>query len=316
MLKRTVVLIALPVLMLSPLVSLTRAQTDPSSSQSGATRDQKGSIALHVDGWYRPVPEPSNDQKAGPAPVHDLSGIWEPAAQWHAHHFDVRIGNGADGAINYPNGPNNFYPDGPTKRPLPFTPLGEQAFKANKSGQGDDRVPEAFVNDPFEMCDPLGFPRDDLFNLRAVQIVQTKKQVLILHQNERVWRNIWADGRELPQKFPEPRWYGYSVGKWVDDTTFVAQTAGLDERTWLDNVGRPHSSDLVVEERFHRVNADILELTVTINDPKMYTKPWVSDKLTYKLQPQDALEEGFCVASEEESFTRRLRNPAAGKQSP
>jgi len=83
------------------------------------------------------------------------------------------------------------------------------------------------------------------------------------------------DGREFPsQDISEPRWYGYSIGKWEDDTTFVVQTVGLDARTWIDNVGRPHSSDLRVEERFHRVNHDLLELTLTIIDPTMYTKPW------------------------------------------
>ena len=78
------------------------------------------------------------------------------------------------------------------------------------------------------------------------------------------------------QTDPEPRWYGYSVGKWVDDYTFVVQTVGMSDKTWLDNAGRPHSSELKVEERFHRVDQDHLELTVTIDDPKMYTKPWLA----------------------------------------
>src|SRR5260370_741565 len=68
----------------------------------------------------------------------------------------------------------------------------------------------------------------------------------------------------------EPRWYGYALGKWEEDTTFVVQTVGLDARTWIDNAGRPHSGDLRVEERFHRVSHDILDLTLTIIDPTMY----------------------------------------------
>jgi hypothetical protein len=67
------------------------------------------------------------------------------------------------------------------------------------------------------------------------------KKVLVLYEFQQVWRTIWTDGRELP-KDPEPRWYGYSVGKWEDDYTFVVQSNGMDERTWLDNGGRQHAA--------------------------------------------------------------------------
>src|SRR5467141_2158425 len=105
----------------------------------------------HIDGWYRDVPVPPKDQKASPAPRHDLSGIWEPAAGW-------RDGVQFLGAMEYPS-------DG--KHILPFTPLGEKAFKANKPGFGTTEVPIALNNDPFDICDPIGFPRIQLFNLRA-----------------------------------------------------------------------------------------------------------------------------------------------------
>jgi hypothetical protein len=92
-----------------------------------------------------------------------------------------------------------------------------------------------------------------LYELRPFQIVQTPNQVLILYMFEKRWRVIWTDGRPLP-KDPDPRWYGYSVGHWEDDTTFVVNTIGTDERTWLDNAGNPHSAELKVEERYHRIN--------------------------------------------------------------
>ncbi len=251
----------------------------------------------HIDGWYRDVPVPPKDQKAAPAPRHDLSGIWEPAAGW-------RDGVQFLGAKEYPS-------DG--KHILPFTPLGEKAFKANKPGFGTTEVPIALNNDPFDICDPIGFPRIELFNLRAIQVVQTEKQVLIFYQNDRTFRSIWIDGREFPpQDISEPRWYGYSTGKWEDDTTFIVQTVGLDERTWIDNVGRPHSSDLRVEERFHRVNHDILELTLTIIDPTMYTKPWNAlMKFPLRLQPADFdLREMLCSPSEQAEFDKQVSRPA------
>jgi hypothetical protein len=96
---------------------------------------------------------------------------------------------------------------------------------------------------------------------------------------------VWTDGRQLP-KDPDPRWYGYSVGHWEDDSTFVVDSNGTDERTWLDNAGNPHSTEMKVEERYHRVNGNTLELTVTLDDPKAYTKPWVArNKLPLRLMP-------------------------------
>src|SRR2546427_9800246 len=106
---------------------------------------------------------------------------------------------------------------------------------------------------PLNISDQPEFPRIDLYEFKVFEIAKTSDQVIILNQMFRTWRTIWTDGRELP-KNPEPRWDGYSVGKWVDDYTFVVQTIGVDERTWLDNAGRPHSSELKVEERFHRVD--------------------------------------------------------------
>jgi len=93
-----------------------------------------------------------------------------------------------------------------------------------------------------DQCDPVGFPRMELYELRTIELVQNAHQVIYLNQYFGNWRTIWTDGRELP-KDPDPRWNGYSVGKWVDDYTFVVQTVGLNPRSWLDHAGRPHSED-------------------------------------------------------------------------
>jgi hypothetical protein len=243
---------------------------------------------VHVDGWGKAVPDKPKDYKPGPAPKRDLSGIWEPADGW-------RAGVQATGARDFPSDRTHT---------LPFTPLGEQTWRAHKPGFGVTAVEIQYNNDPFNICDPIGMPRINLFNLRGVQIMQTKKQVLLLYQNSQVWRNLWMDGRELPAELPEPRWYGYSVGKWTDDYTFVAHTRGLDERTWIDNAGRPHSDELDVEEMFHRADADTIELTVTINDPKMYTKPWVAlNKFRLGLLPDSFdIREQLCSPSEAANY--------------
>lgn len=237
------------------------------------------------------------NQKAAPAPRHDISGTWDPG------------NNGIQ-----PLGPRNMPDDGKPEHQVPFTPLGLELLNGHKPSNGIRSVLPGDTNDPVVYCDPQGMPREDLYELRTIQILQTPVKVAILYQFGKVWRVIWTDGRELP-KNPEPRWYGYSVGKWADDDTFVVETAGTDERTWVDRAGRPHSADLLVEERFHRVDHDNLELTVTINDPKMYTKPWVAlDRLPFKLRPDNFdVREMICSPSEFAEYNKVIGNPASGK---
>jgi len=160
---------------------LTRAQT--AQPTSGAVQNQQAPVdpdelEQHLDGWNRPVARPVEGKKSAPAPVHDISGTWEPAKGW-------RNGVQAQGAYNYPMDGKHF---------VPFTPLGEQAWKTHKYGDGFGSAPLAEVNDPFEMCDPIGFPRIDLHDLRAVEILQTPKKMVVVYENDQVWRTIWTDG--------------------------------------------------------------------------------------------------------------------------
>jgi hypothetical protein len=196
--------------------------------------------------------------------------------------------------------------DGKPEHELPYTPLGLEILKTHKSPNGPNEVAPADENDPGHMCDPLGFPRENLFELRATEIIQTPVKTVLLYTYDKVWRVIWTDGRELP-KDPDPRWYGYSVGKWIDDYTFVVDTNGTDDRTWLDNAGRPHSEELRVQEVFHRVDRDTLELSMTIDDPKVYTKPWkAQDKLRMRLKPATfEFSEMMCSPSELAEYNRR-----------
>ena len=258
---------------------------------------------VHNDGWGRPIAEPPKNQNPAPAPApkHDVFGIWQPAAGW-------RAGVQAYGALANPS-------DG--KHVLPLTPLGEKMFNANKPTQGITSVGARDTNDPANLyCDRLGFPREELYNLRGLQVLQGQGEVVMLYQYDQAWRSIWTDGRELPKDLDdlEPRWYGYSVGKWVDDTTLVVDTVGMDERTWIDNGGRPHTDQLRVEERFHRVNHDIMELTMTITDPSVYAKPWLAlDKFPLQLQPAGFdIREMICSPSELSDYLKQVGKPEGG----
>jgi hypothetical protein len=202
--------------------------------------------------------------------------------------------------------------DGKPAHQLPYTSLGLEKLKLTKPSNGVRSVLPGNTNDPVVACDPQGMPREDLYELRTTQIIGRASSVMILYEFGKVWRVAWTDGREVPQN-PEPRWFGYSVGRWEDDFTFVIETTGISEKTWIDRAGRPHSSDLRVEERFHRVNYGTMELTVTINDPQMYTKPWVAlNKLPFRLLPEDFdVTEMMCSPSEIAEYNKFVGDPAS-----
>jgi hypothetical protein len=262
-----------PKVVLALLIALPVAKAQTAAPQSGAQKDHK----------------------SAPAPKHDISGTWDPGDN----------GIGQLGARAVPE-------DGNPAHRLPYTPAGQEALKLNKPSNSVRAVLPTETNDPVVACDPQGMPREDLYEMRTTQIIQMPEKIFVLYTFGKIWRVIWTDGRELPKE-PEPRWFGYSVGKWVDDYTLVVQTAGLDERSWIDRAGRPHSDALRVEERFHRVDRDHLELSVTLDDPKMYTKPWVAlDKLLFDLQPPNFdIREMLCSPSELAEYNKLIGAPAS-----
>jgi len=237
-------------------------------------------------------------KSSGPAPRRDLSGIWDAATS----------GGGGLEDQGSPAMPE----DGKPEHQIPFTPLGLERFKLTKPSNGPRQSALGEINDPLYLCDPMGFPRLELFELRTIELAQTSNQVLMLNEFYGQWRVIWTDGRELP-KDPDPRWNGYSVGKWTDDYTFVVDTVGMKESTWIDNVGRPHSDALHVQETFHRVDRDKLELSMKIDDPKMYTRPWVAlDKYPLRLQSPDFdMPEYLCAPSEMGTYNSQIGDQAA-----
>jgi len=226
----------------------------------------------------------SSTGSGGPAPRQDLTGFWT----------------------------------GPITAKLnpvpPMTPWGQEQFRSHKN---HSQYSEAESNDPMKYCDPMGFPRDMLYDNRGFAFAPMPGKVLQAFQFNRVWREIWTDGRELPKNVggrsadaADPRWYGYSVGHWEGDYTFVVDTVGSDERTWLDSVGHPHSIDMYVQERYKRVDHNTLEMTMTIDDPKTYTKPFVITNARFRwLVNQDLVEE-ICVPSLMQEYLKIIADPA------
>jgi hypothetical protein len=183
----------------------------------------------------------------------------------------------------------------------PLQPWAEAKFKAVKAGFG----PNATVNpkDPaVNNCFPPGVPRILLFGY-PMEIIQIPGRVIMLFEYDHYVRQIYTDGREHNKDLP-PLWMGDSIGKWEGDT-LVVDTIGFNDKTWLDQVGHPHSDALHVVERIRRVDHNTLEDDLTIDDPKAYTKPWMGQEL-FMLEPDWNIMEFIC----EDALNKTMTEPS------
>jgi hypothetical protein len=138
----------------------------------------------------------------------------------------------------------------------------------------------------FHTAYPTACSRNSPFKL-----VQTPAVVVVLYEEFNHYRQIFTDGRGFPAEMSSS-WFGYSVGKWEGDV-FVAETAGFNDKSWLDDPGRPHTDALRVTERFRRTNFGRMEMQITFDDPKAYTKPWIAT-IPFTLLPDTELIESIC----------------------
>ena len=241
-----------------------------------------GKETLYRGNRLRPNPE-----TGGPAPVHDISGSWA----------------------------GNLTPDRGEIPPL--TPLGQKMFSLNKP---ETEVGTGHSNDPMNTCDPLGFPRNTVFETRGIAFATMgTDRIAVLHQYQRIWRYVWMDGKHpLPTKFDTKdgapsRYYGYSVGHWEGDNTLVIETAGVSDVTWIDKAGHPHSVDAKVTERYTRIDHNHMKAEITVEDPKIFAKtPFVLSKNDYQWIPDQEAEEQMCMPSEMINYMKLISDPAFG----
>jgi hypothetical protein len=196
----------------------------------------------------------------------DLAGIWL-GDQWNP-----------EGRRPGPQGP---------PRPVapPMLPSAQKTFEERRANNGRDN-PEA-------RCMPQGIPYASTLPY-PFEIVNAPGKQLILYEMYSLRREVFTDGRELPKDYASPSWMGYSVGKW-DGDEFVVDTSGFNDKVWnIDLAGHPHSPEMHVIERFHRIDYGHMDVNVTIDDPKTYTKPWVMPTLRYTLLPDADLLEFVC----------------------
>jgi hypothetical protein len=233
----------------------------------GAPRLADGSVKLSA-----PAPKTSDGKP-------DLSGVWDATPL---------IGGSA--GIGGPSGaPAPVFRNIAAVIPggTPLTPAAKRIF--------DQRIATNSADHPDSHCLPV-HPVQLHSHPQPRKIVQTPGMVLIVYEANNGLRQIFTDGRPLPTNDPQPWWYGYSAGKWEGDA-LVVQTNGFRDDQWLDEAGTPMSSSGTMTERFRRTNFGTLEVEITLNDPKTFTKP-VSFKIEQHLMPDTQLIEFVCAENE------------------
>ena len=146
---------------------------------------------------------------------------------------------------------------------LPYQPWAAELVKTRRAEQR--------TNDPLSRCLPVGIIRQHTSPLYK-KIAQLPGLLIILNEQNASYRQIFTDGRPLP-KDPNPSWNGYSTAKWEGDT-LVVRSNGFRDGLWLDTTGNPLTEYATITERFRRPTFGNLEIEVTVDDPKAYTKPW------------------------------------------
>jgi hypothetical protein len=175
------------------------------------------------------------------------------------------------------------------KEGLPYQTWAADLVKARRTEQR--------VNDPISHCLPMGPVRLHTWN-GPRKVVQTPGMLMMMSEFGTSYRQIFTDGRPLPDD-PNPSWNGYSSGKWEGDT-LVVQTNGLRDGLWLDATGNPMTDAAKITERLRRPNFGTLEIEITVDDPKAYTKPWTV-KLTQSIKLDTDLLDFVCVENEKDA---------------
>jgi len=213
-----------------------------------------------------PVPKASDGKP-------DLSGLWQRSRNTARQ----RVGNGG-----LAMGPNlaDFMRPGETIPPM--LPEAEALHKARQANFMADR--------PSSRCLPHGIPDQMLIGV-PMKIVQNPGLTLILYEEFARFRQIFTDGRPAAP-VANPAWLGYSIGHW-DGDWFQVDTRGFNDKSWLDDSGRPHTEQLHTIERFHRTDFGHMDVEITIDDPGAYTKPW-SFPLKFEFLPDTEMIEDVC----------------------
>jgi hypothetical protein len=209
----------------------------------------------------------------------DLSGLWGA---------EVNVPCPPDGCADLPLNRQFLDIGWRVEGGLPFQPWAK-ALHAQRSGDNDKDAPST-------RCLPYSDVEMHTTPLYR-KVVQVPGLLAILNEHDAFHRQIYTDGRPLPVD-PQPSWRGYSSGRW-DGDTLVVQTIGFRDAQWLDMGGSPMTDAAKLTERFRRIDYGHLEIEITVDDPKAYTKPW-STKLNQLIVLDTELLDYICAENEKD----------------
>jgi len=216
----------------------------------------------------------------------DLSGIWGLACPVADNLNGTVTGANVFCATEVSVPPEFFNFGQSIQDGLPYLPWASEVVRKTRAAGRPD--------DPLSRCFPPGMVRLEVFPLFR-KMIQIPGLLVILNEHNASYRQIFTDGRPLPVD-PNPSWNGYSSAKWEGDT-LVVHTIGFRDGLWLDTGGSPLTDAAKVTEKFRRLNYGTLQIELTVDDPKAYTKPW-SIKVTQIIAPDTELLDYICLENE------------------
>jgi len=241
-----------------------------------------GGVPLTADG------EPDLEAPAPKTPDGrpDLTGIW---ARMNSERGQVTGQLGRGPKVSPPPGspPIAHFFDIGAQTEVPYTPWADEIT--------EQRIADNARGNPDAYCLPMGHMQYHM-HPQPRKIIQTPDVLVILNEANSGIRQIFTDGRSLPDNDPIPWWFGYSVGRWEGDT-LVVETTGFRDDVWIDYNGSPLTSSGKITERFRRVNYGRLEIDVTIEDPKAYTEPFTV-RINQRIMLDTNLIEFICLENE------------------
>ena len=276
----------------------------PKFPAPGLPRDAKGQVRMDA-----PTPRTTDGKP-------DLSGLWLRADRDPLPEQIAKIVGDRQAGEGIPvDRPVEAFPPDPNSPPLAtFWDLGRNLpgglpLTPWAAGLRKQRMAEDSKDNPDANCLPMGITQ---FHMQPQprKIVQTPQMIFVEYEANYGIRHIYTDGRQLPkQGEPQPFWYGYSIGRWEGDTLVVetnnlrgAEQGPFDG--WLDVNGAPYSDSARFVERFRRPFVGKLEIDVTVEDPKSYTKPFTV-RINQRLLPDEELIEFVC--NENQQFRKRVK---------
>jgi hypothetical protein len=239
------------------------------------------------------------NSQSGSSKVADLSGDWAPDGR--------RGGIGQSLSLSDNGGRLRG-----KETDIPYQPWALAKTLSEKTSTGADPRFDETTDPQVIYCEPPSVPHIYLWPIKT-KFVQTPEAVYILHELGPFFRVVWLNSKHPDD--PDPQWWGHSMGHYENGDTLVVDTVGFNDKTWLDQVGHPHTEQLHLTERYKRVDQNTLELDMTIDDPGAYTKPWNAHR-NFTLSKTGFLRyQQICSVRENQKFFDNVGKPAVATPS-